>query len=84
MNRETKVGLTFGQLLSVITVLGGILISWISINVRIAQAELRIDVLEKGRETNAQNIEKIRTENREDHQLIMEKLDDLVRNGNRK
>ena len=75
MSKETKIGLTFGQIISVISILGGILISWIAINVRIAQAELRIDQLEKGRETNAQNIEKIRTENREDHQRIMDKLD---------
>lgn len=77
LQRETKIGLTFGQVISVLTIIGGILISWISINVRIAQAEIRIDQLERGRETNAQNIEKIRLENREDHQRIMEKLDRL-------
>jgi len=80
LQRETKFGLTFGQVISVLTILGGIIISWLSINVRIAQAEVRIDQLEKGRETNARNIEVIRTENREDHQRIMEKLDDLIRN----
>lgn len=84
MNRETKIGLTFGQLLSVLTVLGGILISWISINIRIAQSELRIDQLEKGRETNAHNIEKIRIENREDHQRIIDRLDDLLQNDRKK
>lgn len=76
--KETKLGLTFGQVISILTIIGGILLSWISINVRIAQAEVRIEQLEKGRETNAENIEKIRTENREDHQRILDKLDYMM------
>lgn len=70
--------MTFGQIISVLTIIGGLLISWISINVRIAEAEVRINQLEQGRETNAQNIEKIRVENREDHMRILEKLDDMA------
>ena len=84
LSKETKIGLTFGQIISVITIIGGILISWVSINVRIAQAEVRIEELEKGRLTNALNIEKIRLENREDHQRIIDKLDDMMKNINQK
>lgn len=77
LQRETRLGLTFGQILSILTVLGSVLLAWVSINVRIAQAEVRIEELEKGRVTNSQNIERIRLENREDHQRIIDKLDDL-------
>lgn len=77
LQRETRLGLTFGQILSIITVIGSVLFAWVSINVRIAQAEVRIEELEKGRNTNAQNIERIRLENREDHQRIIEKLEDV-------
>lgn len=79
LQRDTKVGLTFGQILGLITVMGSIIISWVSINVRIAQAEIRIDQLEIGRQTNARNIEVIRLENREDHNRILEKLDELIK-----
>ena len=77
LHKESKLGLTFGQLLSVITVLGGIIAAYVTINIRITAAEVRIQELEKGRETNARNIEQIRIENREDHLLIMDKLDRL-------
>ncbi len=77
LHKESKLGLTFGQLLSVITVLGGIIAAYVTINIRITAAEVRIQELEKGRESNARNIEQIRVENREDHLLIMDKLDRL-------
>ena len=79
LQRDTKIGLTFGQILGLITVMGSIIISWVSINVKIAQAEIRIDQLEIGRQTNARNIEVIRLENREDHNRILEKLDELIK-----
>ena len=78
LHKETKFGLTFGQMLSVLTIIGGIMISWVAINVRIAQAEIRIDELEKGRITNSQNIEQMRRENRDDHLQLMDKIDQLI------
>ena len=83
LQKETKVGMTFGQIISVLTIIGGLIISWVSINVRIAEAEVRIEQLECGRISNAQNIEKIRIENREDHQRIMEKLDYIYQDAKR-
>lgn len=77
LQRETRLGLTFGQIISILTILGSVLLAWVSINVRIATAEVRIEELEKGRVTNSLNIEKIRVENREDHQRILDKLDNL-------
>lgn len=79
LSNSTRVGLTFGQILSLIGIIGSIFMVWLSLNVRLAQAEIRIEQLEKGRMENAQNIETIRKENREDHQKMMEKLDELIR-----
>ncbi len=79
LHKETKFGLTFGQVLSLLTVIGGIIVAWISLNVRIAQAEVRIQVLERQFEAAAKSIEQIRIENREDHRELIFKLDELMK-----
>lgn len=81
MQKETRIGLTFGQMLSVVTIIGSVIIAWVSINVRVAQAEIRIQQLEIGHDRNARNIEVIRLENREDHKAIMDKLDEFLQNA---
>jgi len=81
LQKDTRIGLTFGQILSVLTIIGGIIIAWVSINVRVAQAEVRIQQLEIGHNLNARNIEVIRLENREDHKAIMDKLDEFLKSG---
>jgi len=79
LHKETKFGLTFGQVISLLTVIGGIIVAWISLNVRIAQAEVRIQVLERQIEATAKSIEQIRIENREDHRELIFKLDELMK-----
>lgn len=79
LQRDTKLGLTFGQVISLLTVIGGIIVAWISLNVRIAQAEVRIQVLERQFEATAKSIEQIRIENREDHRELIFKLDELMK-----
>lgn len=77
--KETKYGLTFGQILSLLTVIGGIIVAWVSLNVRIAQAEIRIKSLESNFEQTLKSVETIRLENREDHRVLLEKIDELIR-----
>jgi len=79
LQKETKYGLTFGQILSLLTVIGGIIVAWVSLNVRIAQAEIRIKSLESNFEQTLKSIETIRLENREDHRVLLEKIDELIR-----
>lgn len=79
LQKETKYGLTFGQILSLLTVIGGIIVAWVSLNVRIAQAEIRIKSLESNFEQTLKSVETIRLENREDHRVILEKIDELIR-----
>lgn len=80
LNQETKYGLTFGQILSLIAVVGSIFMVWLSLNIRVAQAEVRIEELEKGRIENARNIQQLYQDNREDHKEMINKLDRLIEN----
>jgi len=84
--RESRIGLTFGQILSLFLLVGGMITAYVNLNVKIANIEGRIQAnevrteqLERGRIQNAINIETIRTENREDHSILSEKLDDVLK-----
>lgn len=79
LQKETRLGLSFGQILSLLAVLGSLVAAWLTVNIKIAQIEVRITELEKGRIVNAENIEKIRTENREDHKEILSEIREIVR-----
>lgn len=65
--RENRIGMTFTQLLSLIGVVGIILAAWISMNVQVADLNARVNTLERDRQ-----------ENRQEHQMIIEKLDKLI------
>jgi len=65
--KETKLGLTFGQLYAIATIFLAIGGAWLELNSRIVS-------LEEGRKVNAENILLIRTENLHDHTMILEKL----------
>jgi len=79
LQKETKYGLTFGQIISLLTLVGAILTVWISLNVRMAQAEIRIESLEYNFQQTIKSVEMIRTENREDHRVLMDKLDEIMK-----
>lgn len=67
--RERKIGMTFQQLLSLVGVIGLILAAWISMNVQMADINSRVNTLERDRQ-----------ENRQEHQMILNKLDRLILN----
>lgn len=69
--REKRIGMTFTQLVSLIGVVGLILAAWISMNVQVADLNARVNTLERDRQ-----------ENRQEHQMIIEKLDKLIYNLN--
>lgn len=97
LRKHTGLGMTWGQMISIIGLLGAIITAWVSINVNIAQQktvneqqELRIQMLEVGRQQNSQAIQQLRIEfqeafktlsqeNRDDHIRIMEKQDQTYR-----
>ena len=71
--REKRIGMTFTQLLSLVGVIGLILTAWISMNVHVADLNARVNTLERDR-----------MENRQEHQMIIEKLDKLIYEMNKK
>ena len=79
LHKETKFRLTFGQVISLLTLVGAILTVWISLNVRMAQAEIRIESLEYNFQQTIKSVEMNRTENREDHRVLMDKLDEIMK-----
>ena len=83
---ETKYGLTFGQIISLLTMFGVLVVAWVNINIRITEIQgqaiadrVRIEQLEQGRQANASKIEIVRTENRDDHKAITVKLDEVLK-----
>lgn len=85
LDENTKIGLTFGQILALLGMLGAIIGVWVSLNVRIAQSEIRIEQLEKGRLENVKSIERLHQESRDDYKTLNEKLDKILyelRNAN--
>lgn len=85
---EKKIGLTFSQILALITVLGVFITGWISFQSDFtkfkAETAIKIEQLEKGRVENAVKIKELSQENKDDHQLILNKLDDLIYDLNKK
>lgn len=89
MMRETRFGMTYGQLLSTITLLIiiiGSLVSWsnkfTAMNLKLeaykTETDLKIQSLENGRATNAKAIEVGRIENNDAHQRLMDKMDFMI------
>lgn len=84
LNRETRFGLTFGQILALIGLVGAILTAYIDLNIKVATidekgkyTEQRIDKLESASEV-------VRQENRQDHMRIENKMDQLLDKLNNK
>lgn len=77
LQKETKIGMTWGQAMASLTLLGSIVGLYVSLNARITVNETKIETLERARIEDGIRAEKTRTENREDHARIMEKLDKL-------
>lgn len=76
----TELGLTFGQILALLTVLGGIVAAWVNVNIRVKAIEVELENVKLQRAQDVKNIEVNRTENREEHGMIIDKLDALISN----
>lgn len=72
-NSEAKLGLTLGQILSILALLGSISGLWVSMSVRMAENELNT-------KTNKDNIEQLREDYKDDVKTINGKLDKLIEN----
>lgn len=78
LQKQTQTGLTFGQLIAVSAILGGLIASYTDLNVRIAKLEEHKTQIEN-RISNAEKSNEIsRQENRSDHLRIEAKMDILI------
>lgn len=78
LKNQTELGLTFGQIISVLSLLLAMGYSWVTLSERMAKNEQDLMHLEKGRIQNATSIETIRRETKQDLQNISDKLDKLL------
>ena len=78
LTKETMIGLTFGQIIAIISLFITIGVSWTNTQVEIAKIKQDVTSLEKGRIVNASNIEIMRTENRQEHLKMMDKMDLVI------
>ena len=78
LNSETKIGLTFGQILSLITITGAFVMGYRDLDLRINQLEQKGINTEKQILFNGTEIEKVRTENRQDHAVMFQKFDQIL------
>ena len=80
LTAQTKIGLTFGQVLSLIIVTSTFVMGYANLNLRIAELEVQKPVTEKAiLQTNAE-IERVRSENRQDHAIMFGKFDQIILN----
>lgn len=78
LQKQTQTGLTFGQLIAVAAILGGLIASYTDLNIRIAKLEEHKTQIEN-RISNAEKSNEIsRQENRSDHLRIEAKMDILI------
>jgi len=78
LNSQTRIGLTFGQVIALIGIAGGLIAPYTDLNIRIARLEEnKIQV--ENRITKAESANEIaRQENRSDHLRIEAKMDILI------
>ena len=78
LGTTTKIGLTFGQILSLITITAGFVMGYRDLDLRINQMELKSIDTDKMIQLNNTDIEKVRVENRQDHTALGLKIDQLL------
>jgi hypothetical protein len=78
LNSTTKIGLTFGQILSLITVVSFFVMGYRDLDLRINLMEKKAIETDKMIQINNVDIEKVRVENRQDHTALGLKIDQII------
>lgn len=76
---KANTGLTFGQILALIGLVGSLITVYTSLNVRVSNLELNSQLNSKRIDAVEIKMETIRTENRQDHTELSNKIDELLR-----
>lgn len=78
LTKETKIGLTFGQILAMLALAGGMITTYTDLNVRIAKMEEKNQSFETRLDNSDRMSETLRQENRQDHQRMETKMDLII------
>ena len=78
LNRETIIGLTFGQIIGLASLFITIGVAWTNTQVEIARIKQDVVALKQYDTASGTQLETIRQENRQEHQLMMNKIDVLI------
>ena len=72
LTSQTKIGLTFGQIIATVSLLASIGYSWMTMNIRVSN-------LEQNRLQTEANYIRLYQENRQDHNNIALKMDEIYK-----
>jgi hypothetical protein len=78
LTANTIIGLNFGQLVSIVVVVATMVGFYYNIKTDIVKINQKYQELEMRMTKNENNMEVIRTENRDDHKEISEKMDKIL------
>ena len=78
LNAQTKIGLTFGQIVAIIVVVFGFAMGYANLEQRIAATEQKQYYLQNTIALNQRNAETYRIENRDDHKIMFQKIDQIL------
>lgn len=78
LSSNTKIGLTFSQIVSLIATVAIVIGFYYSLNLRITQLEQRDTERSREISTINSNFERIQNENRQDHMKLNDKMDMLI------
>lgn len=84
LNDKTKIGLTFGQLIAIICMIGTFAAYIMDINVQLSNLRLEITQVKLQRDEDLKATFSFRSENREDHLIFGSKLDAILMTVKRK
>ena len=72
LSSQTKIGLTFGQIIAVLGVLSSIGYSWMTMNIRVSN-------LEQNRTKVDENYVRLYQENRQDHEKLAYQMNEIYK-----
>lgn len=78
LNAQTKIGLTFGQILSLVSVTGMFVLGYANLEQKISDNANRISEITRNYQQIYVSAETNRKENREEHAVLMAKIDQIL------
>lgn len=84
LSAQTKVGLTFGQIFTIIAVVASFVMGYANLQLRMNTYEQKQIELQARMTSNETQTELVRSENRQEHQLMIQKIDKVLENQSKR